>query len=203
MSSITPPTNFTWQIPTLPVRLFTVDEYHSMIQAGILTEDDPVELLEGLVVPKMPRNPPHDCAIELAGELLRDRLAAGWGVRVQSAITTADSEPEPDLVVVRGSARTRRDHHPGPQDLALLVEVADSTLARDRGEKARLYARASVVCYWIINLMDRQIEVYTDPTGPDANPTYRRRQDYGAADQVPLFIDGQEVAQIPVIDFLP
>jgi Uma2 family endonuclease len=186
-----------------PYRQFTVDEYHCMIQTGIITEEDPVELLEGWIVRKMSENPPHDCALELAVELLRARLPAGWGVRVQSAITTADSEPEPDLVVVRGSARNRREHHPGPQDLALVVEMANTTLARDRGEKARLYARGRVACYWIVNLIDRKIEVYTDPTGPDTNPTFRHRQDYGAADSVPLVIEGKEVAQIPVKEFLP
>src|SRR4051794_28395359 len=105
MSIVSPAANFTLQPPSLPVRLFTVEEYHRMIDAGILGEDDPVELLEGLIVPKMPRNPPHDCGIELAEQSLRSRLPVAWRVRVQSAITTADSEPEPDLAVARGTVR--------------------------------------------------------------------------------------------------
>jgi Uma2 family endonuclease len=203
MSSISPPANVSLQPPTLPVRRFAVDEYHRMTQMGILTDDDAVELLEGLIVPKMPRNPPHDCAVELAEEAIRPRLPAGWRVRVQSAITTTDSEPEPDVMIVSGSARDHRDRHPGPPELALLVEVSDTTLARDRGEKARLYARAGVVCYWIINLIDRQIEVYTDPSGPDANPSYRHRQDYAAGDSVPLIVAGQAIPQIAGAELLP
>src|SRR5579862_9140639 len=85
------------RIPPFPVRPFTVDEYHRMIDADVLDEGDAVELLEGWIVPKMPRNPPHDATIGLADDALRIRLPAGWHVRLQSAITTSDSEPEPDL----------------------------------------------------------------------------------------------------------
>lgn len=203
MSTVAPPTGLPPQPPSLPVRRFTVDEYHRMIQASILTEDDPVELLEGLVVPKMPHNPPHDGTIDLAREVIQSRLPAGWRVRVQSAITTGDSEPEPDLAVVPGPANRYLDHHPGVGEIATLMEVSDTTLTRDRQDKYRIYARAGITCYWIINLVDRQVEVYTDPSGPDANPTYRRRQDYLANDAIPLVIAGQEVARISVAELFP
>jgi hypothetical protein len=186
-----------------PVRRFTVDEYHQMIQAGILTEDDPVELLEGWIVLKMPRNPPHDMGIELAEDAVLARLPAGWRVRVQMAITTADSEPEPDLAVVRGSIRSNPGRHPVPEDIGIVIEVADTTLNRDRTDKSRLYARAGIISYWVINLVDRQVEVYTDPSGPDANPSYRQRRDYGIQDSVPFVLDGQQLGQIPVRDLLP
>src|SRR5947209_5857500 len=142
MSTISPPTSLLPQPPSLPVRRFTVDEYHRMIQAAILTEDDPVELLEGLVVPKMPHNPPHDGTIDLAQEVIQGRLPAGWRVRVQSAITTGDSEPEPDLAVVAGPASRYLDHHPGVREIAVLMEVADTTLSRDRQDKYLIYAHA-------------------------------------------------------------
>src|SRR4051812_40189587 len=90
--------------PAGPLRRFTVDEYHRMIRTGILTEDDPVELLEGWIVLKMPHNPPHDATVDQSREVLQAALPAGWRVRVQSAITLSDSEPEPDLVVVPGPA---------------------------------------------------------------------------------------------------
>src|SRR5436305_4096318 len=99
MTTLARPNWKTTQLPPAPVRRFTVDEYHRMIQTGILEEDDSVELLEGWIVLKMPRNPPHDVAIDLAREAIETRLPAGWRVRVQSAITTSDSEPEPDLAV--------------------------------------------------------------------------------------------------------
>lgn len=189
--------------PPYPVYRFSVDDYHRMIQAGILTEDDPVELLEGWIVPKMPRNPPHDGTIQIATEVLRQRLPSGWQLRVQSALTTPDSEPEPDLTVVRGDVRTYLQRHPGPQDAAVVIEVADTTLNRDRQDKGRLYARAGLPCYWIVNLNAMQVEVYTDPSGPDANPGYRQRRDYGSQAAVPLVLDGQERRPVPVRDLLP
>ncbi len=190
-------------VPPVPVRRFTVDEYHQMIQAGILGENDNVELLEGWIVPKMPRNPVHDALISwVHNRVLAPRLR-GWFCRGQSAIITPDSEPEPDLAVIRGSERDYLSRHPGPADTALAVEVADSSLARDRSIKARLYASAGVPLYWIINLVDDQIEVYTQPTGPGPAPDYRVRQDYKRTDLVPLVIDGIEMGPIPGGDLLP
>ena len=190
-------------LPTLLVRRFTVDEYHQMIQAGILAEDEPVELLEGWIVNKMPRNPPHDATIQLANKVLTPSLPDTWDIRVQSAITTPDSEPEPDLAVVRGTPRDYLDHHPGPGEIGTLIEIADTSLDHDRTMKGRSFARAAIPVYWIINLHDRQVEVYTDPTGPDPQPAYRTRRDHGETDDVPLVLDGQEIARLPVRDLLP
>ena len=83
------------------------------------------------------------------------------------------------------------------------IEVADSSLSRDRSDKARIYAAAAVPIYWIINLVDQQVEVYTDPTGPDAWPVYRVRQDYHAGDLVPFVIDGRDLGPIPAEELLP
>ena len=188
--------------PPEPMRRFTVDEYHRMLHTGILTEDDPVELLEGWIVAKMTRNPAHDTALALVHAALSAALPAGWICRGQSAVTTNDSEPEPDVAVVRGPIRRYATSHPRPDDAALVVEVADSTLARDRTLKARLYARAAVPIYWIVNIPDRQIEVYTDPTGASAEPAYRQRRDF-ADGGVPLVIEGRVVADIPAAELLP
>jgi Uma2 family endonuclease len=196
-------TNWSFQMPPFPVRRWTVDEYHHMIETGIITENDPVELLEGWIVPKMGRNPPHDVAIELTMDALRSRLPEGWRIRVQSAVTTDDSEPEPDLAVVRGNPRDHLKRHPGPQDVAVMVEVADSSLAHDRRDKGRAYAKAGLAVYWIVNLVDCQVEVYTEPSGPALTPSYRRRQDYSINDAVPLMIDGQTLGPMPVRDLLP
>jgi len=191
-------------VPTLPVRRFTVDEYHRMIQAGILGEDDDVELLEGWIVPKMPRNPPHDGMISIIMlDVLTPRLPADYHCRGQSAITTIDSEPEPDIAVVRGPKRIFLTRHPGPADMPLLIEVADSTLDRDRTHKARIYANGNVPVYWIVNLADNQIEVYTDPTGPDPAPAYRMRRIYRPGDMVPFIVDGRELGPIPEQELLP
>ena len=203
MSVLPPTTGTPLQPPYVPGQRCTVDEYHRLIQAGILTENDNLELLEEQIVPKMSRDPVHDGTIELADEALRSVLPAGWRLRIQCAVTTTESEPEPDIKLVRGSARSWLSRHPGPADAGLIVEVANTSLALDRGVKRRVYARAAVVYYWIINIPDAQIEVYTDPTGPDANPTYRVRRDYHVGDEVPLVLDGIEVARIAVADLLP
>ncbi|MCY2994127.1 MAG: Uma2 family endonuclease [Planctomycetota bacterium] len=202
MSVTTQPTWQASQIPPFPVRRFTVDEYHRMAQAGVLTENDPVELLEGWIVAKMPHKPSHDATIDQTDEILRGQLPTGWRIRIQSAITTDDSEPEPDLAVVLGPASRYATHHPGPQDIALLIEVADSSLAHDRDVKGRLYARAGIAAYWIINLVDMQIEVYNEPSGPTANPGYRQHHTYRAGELLPLVIVRQSVAVIAVRDLL-
>src|SRR5437588_11485444 len=100
MSVLTQPPDF--RVPRLPVRRFTVEEYHRMIELGILGEDEDVELLAGQITPKMSRNAPHDGVLGLIDDLIRSRLPISWKVRVQCALTTADSEPEPDIAVVRG-----------------------------------------------------------------------------------------------------
>jgi Uma2 family endonuclease len=203
MSILTTTPWTSWQVPTLPVRPFTVDEYHRLVQIGMLAEDEPVELLEGWITPKMPRSPLHDSTVDLLADLIRPLLPPGWRVRTELAVTTSDSEPIPDLAVTLGPATRYRQTHPLPADVEVLIEVADSSLSRDRNEKARLYARASIATYWIVNLQDVQIEVYTDPTGPDASAHYRRRQDFRSGDSVPLVIGGQQVGAIAVADLLP
>lgn len=182
---------------------FSVEHYHAMIQAGILTEDDPVELLEGWLVTKMPKNPRHSVVSQLIREALSRILPSGWYVNAQEPITTATSEPEPDVAVVRGNSRQYLDHHPRPQDVALVVEVADSSLQRDRSLKKRLYAAAEIPVYWIVNLIDGQLEVYTDPSGPAEQPDYRQQRNYSPEDTAPVVIESREVGRIAVRDLLP
>lgn len=189
-------------IPPFPVRPFSVDEYHRLIDAGVLTEDDNVELLEGWIVPKMPRDPPHDAILDQAQEALRHHLPSSWRVRVQSAITTMDSVPEPDIALAPGPASRYRNSHPSSQEVALAVEVADTTLAHDRTAKARIYARAGILTYWIVNIPDSLIEVYTDPTGPGASPHYQSRQDYRLGDTVPLTLPGEREVFVLVASIL-
>jgi Uma2 family endonuclease len=180
-----------------------VEEYHRLIQDGYFAADERFELLDGLIVAKMPRDPIHDAAVEIADEAFRSRMPAGWRVRVQCAITTVDSEPEPDLVIVQGRPQDYLQRHPGPADLALLVEVANTSLQDDRTFKGTTYARAGIREYWIINLVDFRVEVYTDPSGPHIAPAYRRRQDYGIGQSIPLNIGGTAVAAVPVSDLMP
>jgi Uma2 family endonuclease len=185
-----------------PVRRVTVEEYHRLADLGVLTEDDRVELLEGVISPKMVDNPPHDGTVDLVDETLSSRLPAGWRTRIQSAITTEDSEPEPDVAVVRGEARDYLERHPGPADIGLLVEVADSTLDRDR-DKRRIYARAGIDIYWIINLVDACVEVYSEPSCAGAEPTYAQAEKYTAGEAIPFVVGGEALGSIRVADLLP
>lgn len=189
--------------PPVTVHRFTVEKYHRLGEAGILEEDDRVELLEGWIVPKMEHSPQHDIAIELVDAALRPLLPEDWRLRIQSSLTTADSEPEPDLAIVRGSARDRSARHPSAADVGLVIEVADSSLARDRGTKLRVYARAGVERYWIVNLDARQIEVHEGPSTGADEPQYRVRRIYREEDRVPFALEGAPAIEIPVADFLP
>jgi Uma2 family endonuclease len=174
-----------------------------MIREGILTSDDRVELLEGLLVSKRPKNPPHSVVTGLVRAALERLTPSGWHVDSQEPITLEDSEPEPDVAVVRGERREYLDHHPGPRDIALVVEVADASLQQDRTTKKRLYAAAGKPVYWIVNLTERQIEVYSDPFGAGQVADYRNRQDYLGSQSVPFSIANRECGSIEVVAVLP
>lgn len=207
MTAATSPASFPggarYAATPLPVRTFSVSEYHRMIRDGYFGADERFELLEGLIVEKISRDPVHDAALEIVMEVLRNRLPDGWRVRPQCAITTGDSQPEPDLAVVRGAPRERLGHHPGPVELALVVEISNTSLAEDRDWKGRIYARAGIASYWVINLIDGRIEAYSDPSGADSAPAYRRRTDLGPEAQIPFVVDGVERGPIAVRDLLP
>jgi Uma2 family endonuclease len=188
--------------PVPGAQRYTIDEYHCTIDGGQLTTDDRVELLEGRLVPKTPQNPPHSRVSTNAEELLRATRPPEWRLLISKPITLADSEPEPDITLARGDRTTIANRHPGPGNIGLVVEVSDSSLMFDRNDKCRAYARANLPVYWIINVVDRQIEVYTNPRPTDPIPAYATRTDYRAGDTVPLVLDGQVVAQIPVNDLL-
>jgi Uma2 family endonuclease len=143
---------------------FSVARYQKMVETGILTAEDKVDLLENYVVLKMPRNPPHDGTIDLASEPLSLRLPLGWYVQIQQTVVLTDSQPEPDLTIVRGNRRSYLARHPGPTDVGLVIEVANSSLLRDQRDKTRIYARAAIAWYWIINLVDQRVEVYSQPS---------------------------------------
>jgi Uma2 family endonuclease len=174
-----------------------------MIESGVLDDTTKVELLEGYVVDKMPRNPPHDGTIQIVRDSLAASLPPHWTLRIQSAVTLLDSEPEPDLALVRGHSRSYLTHHPGPAEIGLLVEVAEASLDRERLEKSRIYARAAIPVYWIVNLVDRRLEVFTDPSGPEAMPRYAQQLNFGPSENVPLVLDGTTVPTMTVATLLP
>lgn len=184
-------------------RRFTINEYHKLTEIGMLTEDDNLELIEGYLVHKMARNPPHDSCIQLLVDLITLQRPSGYCLRVQSAITLTESEPEPDLVIAKGNARSFTTHHPNPAEIALVIEVSESSLDGDRTDKVRIYSEAGIGCYWIVNLIDRQVEVFEQPSGPTSSPTYAVQTIYTENSAVPLFIGGQHLNSISVADMLP
>jgi Uma2 family endonuclease len=185
----------------------SVDEYHAMIHAGILTEDDSVELLEGLLVLKMSKNPPHIVATELLQRALSRVVPEGWYVSMQNPVTTKSSEPEPDAKVVKGDPRAYLKRKPGPRSVPIAIEVSDNSLRRDRTVKKRIYAAAGIPTYWIINLIDRCVEVYTEPTGPaneqNPQPDYQKIRTLGPDESLVVVLGGREVGNIAVRDLLP
>jgi Uma2 family endonuclease len=189
-------------IPEDAVMRFSVARYHDMIRAGLLTTDDQVELLEGLLITKMPKSPRHRMVTKLVRSALEAIVPSGWYVDSQEPITLGESEPEPDAVVVRGETRDFFDRHPEPKDLALVVEVSDSTLDRDRGLKRRMYAQAGITAYWIVNLVDNQVEVHTGPTSEATGATFAECRIYEMSESVPVFIEACEVGRIAVGDLL-
>jgi Uma2 family endonuclease len=189
-------------LPPEPVMRLSVEQFHLMIDAGLFANDDGVELLEGWLMPKMPKKPEHPDAVENLREAFSGLLPPGWFIRCQDPITTEESEPEPDVAVIRGKRSDYRGRHPRSKDAGLVVEVSDTTLARDRGVKKRIYARAAIPIYWIVNLQDRCIEVYTDPTGPAEQPDYQQPRVYGENEFVPVVLDGQVIGQVEVKQLL-
>jgi Uma2 family endonuclease len=194
----TPPSAPAW-VPS-PLYRMTVEEFEAMIASGALKTRPRLHLVLGLLVEKMTQHPPHVIADDLCGQELA-RVLPGWYIRAAKPIRlpTQASEPEPDRCVVRGTTRRYLGQHPGPADIVLVAEVADSSLADDREMGARVYGPAGLPVYWIINVVDRQVEVYTDP-GPSG---YATRRDHRPGDVIPVVIDGQPMGGIAVDDILP
>jgi Uma2 family endonuclease len=185
------------------LRRFTVEEYRKMLDAGILISNERVELLEGLVVEKGVRNQSHENGLRRLNARLSPHIPDGYFLQIQGAIRLSDGEPEPDGAVIRGDLTAFDARFPEPEDLPLLIEVSDTSLNRDRKDKGRMYARAGIGVYWIINVMDGQIEVYTNPD-PTANPpTYTTRTDYKPGQDIPIVLDNAVVGSIPASDLLP
>lgn len=184
-------------------RRWTRVEYDRLIEKGMFQPGERLELLAGNLVVREPQGDPHTLAVELVNEALRTAFGPEWRVRVQLPIALdEESEPEPDVSVAPG--RVRDSTEAKPSRLALVLEIAESSLALDREHKGGLYARARVPEYWIVNLVDRVLEVYRDPR-PDATASYgwayRSVQSLSAEEYVsPL---AAPTARVPVADLLP
>ncbi|MGH7164603.1 MAG: Uma2 family endonuclease, partial [Nitrospiraceae bacterium] len=145
--------------PAVALRRWTRQEYDRLVVEGFFHPEERLELMEGEIVRMTPQGSLHATAIRLVEEALRAAFGTGFDVRVQMPLAlTDDSEPEPDVAVVTGNPRDYRDTHPSAA--VLIVEVADATVPYDRERKRALYARVGIADYWIVNLLDRRLEVF-------------------------------------------
>jgi Uma2 family endonuclease len=186
----------------IPVRRWTRLEYERLVEQDFFGPDDRLELIDGTLIVKEPQKSGHFTAVALVHDALRSAFGPGWFVRLPGPVALDESsEPEPDISVVPGVARDYRDAHPARP--VLVVEVSESRLRFDRTTKAAIYARAGVADYWIVNLVDRCLEIHREPA-PSATPglwEYRAIQRLGPDGVAsPLAVP---TARILVADLLP
>jgi Uma2 family endonuclease len=180
--------------PASDLYRFDIDEFERI---SAFLRADRVELIDGFIVERDVMEPPHVLASEILRRLLEQLNLTGWFVREDKPLRVHGGyEPLPDLAIVRGMPATYAMRHPNTADVAIVIEIADFTLLKDRGEKSINYARGGVAFYWIVNLADRQIEVYTDPS-PDG---FSASEIFTVGDWVPVVVDGITIGIVPVFD---
>ena len=147
------------------VRLLTVEEYHKMGEAGVISTDEEVELIEGQIIEKPMKGTSHSAVNKYLEKLLESCLGDAALVRVQDPVKLDNySEPEPDIAVVKPDDFYYATHHPTPPEIYLIVEIADTTLKRDTEFKAKVYAKAGINYYWVLDITNRQLYAFREPT---------------------------------------
>lgn len=183
--------------PMLVHHRFTFDDYDQMIEYGILTENDRVEFIRGEIIEKMPIGDQHAACVNRLNRLLGKLIGESAIVSVQNPIRLEDSEPEPDLALLRPRPDFYASGKPRAADVLLVIEVADTTLDFDREVKRELYAEAGIAEFWIVNLLDACVEVHRQPT-PEGS--YRTMQAVRKGDQIA--IASLPGCSVPVDQFL-
>ncbi len=184
------------ELPSDRLHRFSVEEYQQMAEAGILDPRQGVELIEGVVVDMSPIGYRHRYAVQELDFQLRPLLGDAWHLCIQQPLIFPRSEPEPDLVIVRGSHRDYPDRHPGPLDTRLVIEVAETSLEYDRVTKGFLYAAHQVPEYWVLNLVDLCLEVYR--IDADQPNQFTLASMYKPGQSVPLVLDGRTIGSVNV-----
>lgn len=178
----------------------TIEQHEAMTEAEILTERDQVELINGFLLTKMTKKPAHSVSARAVADALARLIPDEYFVTRVDPIRIGDaSEPEPDAAVVRGRSRDYTRRHPDAAHVALVVEVADSSLNLDRTEKLRAYATGEIPIYWIVNLVDGRLEVYSQPDSGN----YQNARFLDPTEVVAAAVDGRELGVVPVADLLP
>lgn len=175
---------------------WTVERYHQMIAAGILTEDDKVELLAGKIVHMSPVGWQHAACISELQDYFLPLRNQGYRLRSENPVTLPNqSEPEPDFAIVKDKANKYSDGHPTPDDIFLLIEVSDLTLKKDMEAKYIIYSEAGIKEYWVVNLPERKLLQFVNPDAEKG--MYSTSNEYGATDIFEHTIFGTiEVANI-------
>lgn len=189
--------------PPYPVARLSVAEYQRILASKSLEPERRVEFLEGVIVHKSVGGLRHEGGIEKLVESIRPLLPRGWSVKTNCPFVTRESQPEPDVVVVSDKLQDADSMFPRATDVALVIEVADSTLTCDRRSKARIYARAAISSYWVLNLLDSQMEVFTNPSGPVPMPGYQEQRVYRIDDRLNVVIGMDDLGAIRVGDVIP
>ena len=197
------------QLPQLPrerYRRFSIDEYHRLIQLGVLHEDDRCELFHGVITSQIPPNPPHAKTLRQLLRRLPPLLPEpDYIVSVQDPIAILSlpgTEPQPDMTVCIGPERIYERRFPSGKDILLIIEISDTSLFDDRTSKYTLYAAAKIPQYWIVNLPERQVEVYSRPRG-GKTPKFLSRTDYPAGTNLPVILGRKTLGTIAVSEILP
>lgn len=202
MSTITrqpPRPPATW-IPKRLARL-TVEQYEAMVDSGVFTKRDRFTLINGYLVAKVPKSPRHTFTAKNLVRKLQRLITTGWDFRIEDAVRLAYSKPEPDVSVARGDFENYADRDPEPADLAMVVEIAATSVLEDR-QMAKVYGPAGIPVYWIVNLKARQVEVYT-LLKRRGTSGYGKPRIFKAGQSVPVVVEGVELGRIAVADILP
>lgn len=188
-----------------------VDQFHRMIEVGILREGAPIELIDGILVRKdnsdrggnpMTHGPKHALCLQRIRDLDARLRPYGCHLRQQLPVTlSARREPEPDGLIVRGRIEDYEARHPTAADCLICIEVADSSLEYDRTVKYQMYAAAGLPDYWLVNIPDRQVEVYRSPVPAEAR--YAVRTDFRCGQTLPCELAPGVVLEVPVGALLP
>ncbi|ODT97893.1 MAG: hypothetical protein ABS79_06770 [Planctomycetes bacterium SCN 63-9] len=206
---VTPPLDAPEAAPSFSLfdhrRRITVDEYHRIVEAGILGAEPRVELLDGVIVNKMTKNPPHNLACDLIQHLMMSLVGTGHFISMGTSMTVEEyqGEPEPDAMILRGKPRDYTNRRRTPENAPLVIEVSDTSYSEDRSVKWSLYAASGIPVYWILNLKQNQLEIHAEPTGRGEAASYAQRTILGPDDEVPLVLDGREIGRFILREILP
>jgi Uma2 family endonuclease len=180
----------------------TIDQFDRMVRDGTIGEDEPVELLNGVLVWTMPKNPAHRVGLRKTILALQASIPSGWYVaKEESLVVGPGCKWEPEAAVLKADLEFDASRDAAAADCCLVVEASDASLARDRTEKLEGYARAGIPVYWIVNLADGRVEVHANPD--PAAGRYLDHATYRPGDAVPVVVDGRDAGRVDAAVLLP